>query len=427
MEPGDIVELEPEGIAHGGAAVARHEGRVVFVADAIPGERVRARLFETRKAAFWRAEAVEVLAPSRHRRPHIWPEAAIERDPADRPGGADYGHIAPGHQRALKARVLAEALERHARGVALPGPIAVQPAPGETEDGTGWRTRVTLHVDAEGRAGPYAARSHRVIPVETLPLVHPALAAFVDPRTDTRIHTDFDSDAARSTDRRWELLRDGDGGLQNIIDGRGAERVITEYVGDRSFRLAAGGFWQVHREAPAVLSAAVARLLAPLEPDPAAHHLDLYGGVGLLGAALLDAAGPLRLTSVEADRTASAFAAENLARPIAGGRTAPVAAVAAGVAGFLRRTLAAAAAVDRTAFARGIAVLDPPRSGAGAEVVGALLELSPSAVLYVACDPVALARDLGLFAAGGYRPAALEAHDLFPNTHHLETIALLQR
>src|SRR5690349_12733986 len=125
---GREVELDATNIAHGGISVARLDGRVVFVSDAIPGERVVARVTDDAKPTFWRADTVRVLEPSIHRRPHPWAEAALDRDPAQRPGGAEFGHIAPQHQRELKAQVLREALarfggvERETTVEALPGP-----------------------------------------------------------------------------------------------------------------------------------------------------------------------------------------------------------------------------------------------------------------------------------------------------------------
>ena len=109
---GREVEVEATNIAHGGFGVARLDGRVVFVAEAIPGERVRARISDDRKARFWWADTVEVLESSPHRRPHLWPEADVSRDPAIRPGGADFGHIDPAHQRAHVASVGIEADQR---------------------------------------------------------------------------------------------------------------------------------------------------------------------------------------------------------------------------------------------------------------------------------------------------------------------------
>ncbi|MFT4281404.1 TRAM domain-containing protein, partial [Microbacterium sp.] len=177
---GAEIELDITDVAHGGVFVARHVdaeteargGRVVFVPDTVPGERVRARVVDDSKPAFWRAELLEVLEPSPHRRPHVWSAAEVSAAPEDRPGGADFGHIALAHQRELKKRVIADALSRVGR---VDLPVTVEPVDAETPDGTRWRTRVRLHADGEGRVGPYAARSHRVIPVDSLPLATEAI------------------------------------------------------------------------------------------------------------------------------------------------------------------------------------------------------------------------------------------------------------
>src|ERR1700712_4602358 len=106
------IELDVLRIAHGGVAVAEVEGRVVFVADTLPGERVLARITDDRHDRFWRAETVRVLDPSLDRVAHVWRAASIERAPERRAGGAEFGHIAPERQRALKAEVLRDALGR---------------------------------------------------------------------------------------------------------------------------------------------------------------------------------------------------------------------------------------------------------------------------------------------------------------------------
>ncbi|HKP07918.1 MAG TPA: TRAM domain-containing protein, partial [Microbacterium sp.] len=178
-ESGDLLDLDITGVAHGGVFVARHEGRVVFVPDTIPGERVRVRLTDTAKKSFWRGETLEVLEASPHRQLHVWRQADVDVPPEQRPGGADFGHIALEHQRALKLEVLRDALHRFggiSEPVATMSGVAPVPAPdgaeadGESVDGTGWRTRVSLHVDADGNVGQYAARSHRVVALEDLPL-----------------------------------------------------------------------------------------------------------------------------------------------------------------------------------------------------------------------------------------------------------------
>ncbi|GLJ62144.1 SAM-dependent methyltransferase [Microbacterium barkeri] len=422
MQTGDVVDLEVTDIAHGGVFVARHEGRVVFVPDAVPGERVRARVAEVKKS-FARAEALEVLDASEHRQPHIWAEADIARDPADRVGGADLGHIALAHQRELKAHVLRDAFARFADEKV---DVVVAPAADgdetESADGTGWRTRVGLHVDADGRIGPFASRSHRVIEVAHHPL---AVAEIESAALALQREKPGRVDLVRPADGRVRVIRRPDRRRTRGAQPAPAPEVVVERVGDRGFQVDAGGFWQVHRLAARTLHAAVARALDDIAPhglDADAWHLDLYGGVGLFADALASAAdGDARLTSVESAPRATAHARENLERhPRAE-------AVTARVERWLGALAADAEPADRDALRRGVTLLDPPRAGAGREVVDAVAALEPSAVVYVACDPVALARDVGLFRAHGYAPERLEAFDLFPNSHHVEALAVLRR
>ncbi|WP_194763516.1 class I SAM-dependent RNA methyltransferase [Microbacterium sp. UFMG61] len=403
-----LLDLDITGIAHGGTFIARHEGRVVFVSDAIPGERVRARLSEDstgESKSFWRAETVEVLEASPHRRPHIWSEADVARAPEDRPGGADLGHIDLEHQRVLKRQVLTEALDRFAgSGLDAPEIEAV-----ESGDGTGWRTRVTLHVDGEGNVGPYAARSHRVIPVGSHPLARPgiekaALAlASGDPGSVDLVEPGDGSVRVIRRDRLDERPARGQG-------RRPAPEVVYEQVGDRRFQVDAGGFWQVHSRAASVLDGAVYGILDG-HVDPAKRHLDLYGGVGLFAASLADLGGT-DIVTVESSRRATEHARRNLA-PL------EVTAVTARVDRYLAGASAGASV--------GAVVLDPPRAGAGRAVVDALHTLAPEAIAYVACDPVALARDLGTFRAHGWKVKTLRGFDLFPHSHHFEVVALLTR
>jgi tRNA/tmRNA/rRNA uracil-C5-methylase (TrmA/RlmC/RlmD family) len=407
---GTEVELDITNVAHGGVFVARHEGRVIFVADAIPGERVRARITDDSQKSFWRADTLEVLAPSSHRRDHIWAEARVEGDPAERPGGADFGHIALDHQRELKAFVVTDSLSRMAK---IDQTVTVQSAPGDDEtNGLGYRTREFLHVDEDGRVGPFASRSHRVVTVSSLPLA-------------TRRIQDSAPLTATIKGIDGVTLVDADSGIV-ALESRDKDStkapLIVQRVGDREFQLRASGFWQVHRRAPIVLTEAVTRAIDSQLFDPRAANLDLYAGVGLLAAAVGDAFGSTtRITSVEYDEEATEFASNNLADWV-GARAIP-----ARVDYFLNDLVATASAVDRSRLNAATVILDPPRSGAGKSVVDALVELAPAQIVYVACDPVALARDAQLLALGGYDLAHLEAHDLFPHTHHVEAVARFVR
>ena len=415
LTTGQLIELTVDNVAHGGICVARHDGRAVFVPDTAPGERILARVTEVKKR-FARAETLRVIETHEERRDHIWPEAAIDRDPADRAGGAEFGHLTLSYQRELKRRVLADSFARFAKLDIADDLTAVEACPGDDDlGGTRWRTRVTLHVDEHGNVGPYAARSRRVIPVASLPLAVPDIEELAP----------LDG-VALGESGRYELVQPSelDARIRFVpATRRGAnpvrsERVITETVNDRSFQLAEDGFWQVHRQAATTLFNAV-QDAARDHFDPEAQHLDLYGGVGLLAAALGELGGKRsRVESVEAVESATEHAQENLAEWV-GAR-----AITARVDHYLNRLLN-----DRGARALrcGTVVLDPPRAGAGLEVIESLDALDPRQLIYVACDPVALARDTAYLAERGWKLTSLRAFDLFPSTHHVETLARFDR
>ena len=217
-----------------------------------------------------------------------------------------------------------------------------------------------------------------------------------------------------------DVLAPSVGGARMII-GKQARSVIRERVGDREFRVDDAGFWQVHEAAPQTLTEAVQSGIVEDLFDPKAANLDLYGGVGLLAAAVGDKFGSsLRITSVESDERATEHAAENLADWI-GAHT-----VTARVEQWVR-SLADASATERARLSAATVVLDPPRSGAGRSVLDALTELRPAQFVYVACDPVAFARDVATLQESGYRLDRLRAFDLFPHTHHVEAVGTLVR
>jgi tRNA/tmRNA/rRNA uracil-C5-methylase (TrmA/RlmC/RlmD family) len=170
----------------------------------------------------------------------------------------------------------------------------------------------------------------------------------------------------------------------------------------------------VHREAATALDRVVRAELAKLDAPERAHHLDLYGGVGLFSAALAEHGVDSCVTTVESAGRATQHAADNLA-------DLPVEAISARVERFIAQLQ------PTDAIARGITLLDPPRSGAGEQVVRRIGELNPAAVVYIACDPVALARDAGIFRELGYTVDSLRGIDLFPSSHHVEAVAVLTR
>ena len=401
-------EVEVGAVAHGGHCVARHEGRVVFVRHALPGERVRVRVSEDGGGSYCRADAVAVLAASPDRVeppcPYAGPGAC---------GGCDWQHASAGAQLELKAAVVREALTR--LGGLSDVDVAVQPLPGGL---LGWRSRVQYAADPAGRLGFRRHRSHEVELVDHCPLGTEAVSGVDAPA------------AVWPGEEVVEVVTSGAGESvvlatprpEQPVPPRGRQRPprkpparrtgpaqVTEHAAGRDWRVAAGGFWQVHPHAADTLTAAVLDLLAPA-PGEAAY--DLYSGVGLFAGVLAEAVGVTgRVVAVEADAAAARDAAANLA-------AYPGASVHHGnVATWL----------DRGPGEVDLVVLDPPRSGAGLPVIAAICGLEPRAIAYVACDPAALARDVRAAGEHGYRLTGLRAYDLFPMTQHVECVALLER
>lgn len=363
---GDRVEATIGPVAHGGHMVAR-----VPVGDTSVVVFVRHALPDERVVIeitdvakrFFRGDAVEILEPS--------PDRVTAPCPLSGPGacgGCDFQHVALPAQRRLKGAVVTEQLQRLA-GLDLP--VEVQEVPG-APDGLHWRTRMQYVALTGGGKGLRKNHSHEVVPVAECLI---------------------------------EAL-----GARVVLTGEPPESgTITETVRDRTFDVATDGFWQVHPGAPETLVSAVMELLAP---KPGERAMDLYAGVGLFSAFLAEAVGPTgSVISIEGDRRASDLAGSNLAD--------------------LRNVKTRAGRVDRVLVdldtMADIVVLDPPREGARKPVVDAVVDLAPRAVAYVACDPAALARDLSYFAARGYRLTELRSFDLFPMTHHVECVALIER
>jgi tRNA/tmRNA/rRNA uracil-C5-methylase (TrmA/RlmC/RlmD family) len=187
---------------------------------------------------------------------------------------------------------------------------------------------------------------------------------------------------------------------------------ITEHAIGRDWRVSGDGFWQVHPAAADLLATTV---LDGLRPEAGDTAFDLYCGVGLFSGALVDAG--CRVIGVESSRDAVAAARRNLA---------DVGSRARFHAARVDRALAAPRGRSALPGSVDLVVLDPPRSGAGKRVIDQLVRRRPRAIAYVACDPAALARDLGYLFGQAYQLVSLRAFDLFPMTHHMECVAILR-
>jgi tRNA/tmRNA/rRNA uracil-C5-methylase (TrmA/RlmC/RlmD family) len=377
----------------------------VFVRHALPGETVVARVTEEQDR-FLRADAVAVLVASPDRVTPPCPYAAPGRC-----GGCDWQHATPAAQRSLKAAVVRERL---ARVAGIERDVVVEPVDPEL----GWRSRVRFAVTEDGRLGLRRHRSDSIEPVDRCLIASPGVesvgaeALRWPGMAEVEVIAGQDRAVVVTAQRKKapvgadvapdvSVLRgDGRGGASPVRGRPG----VRETAAGRIWWVGGSGFWQAHVAAPDVLVAAV---LAALSPAPTDVALDLYSGVGLFAGALA----PLvaRVFAAESDPGAVADARQNL-------RDLPNAEAHEGRVDLVLARLGLGR-VD-------LAVLDPPRDGAGAPVMAAIAALAPRRIAYVSCDPGSLARDLR--DVPGYALTSLRAFDLFPMTAHVECVALLE-
>lgn len=408
------MEITVERVANGGWCVGRHEGRVVFVRHALPGERVRVKVTEE-TARFLRADAIEIIEPS--------PDRVVPPCPFAGPGrcgGCDWQHATLDAQRRMKAEVVAEQFKRLA---GLDVDVTVEELP-LAPDGLGWRTRVRFAVRPDGVVGLRRHRSHEIEPVDACLIAHPRVEAVGVERANWRGADSVEVIASSAGDRavvvrpggrRAVAVPDLDAPAAVLVDeGRGRTRAVRgrptvrERAAGRVFQVTGSGFWQVH---PAAADTLVDTVMEMAAPQPGEWALDLYCGAGLFAAALAEAVGPEGgVLGVESEAAAVRDARRNL-------RDLPHAGVERG---------RVETALDRHGIERAdLVVVDPPRTGLGRPVVDRIAALEAGRIVYVSCDPATLARDVAWLAGHGYTLAGLRAFDAFPMTEHVECVALL--
>ena len=418
-----MVELDIERPVPGGDMLARHEGRVVFVAGALPGERVRAVITKRRGAVAW-ALVRDVITASPDRRD-------VTSDPLC--GGRTYAHIRYDRQLALKAEVIADAFRRIAKH-ALEQPVPVVASPE-----TGYRLRARLHVDGAS-FGFYREGSHTVCaagPTEQLTdatlvavgRLHAALGRGAGVCTsllvseDTagvaRVVTCATRDGAALDPFLGMTLPEGLTGV--VVQARkgefiaaGSDQVVDHSASLPGVAMAArpavtwarrgASFFQGNRF---LVGALLDRVLAAAS----GRFVDLYAGVGLF-AIPMAARGQSGL-AVEGDPTSAGDLASN-GEPYRDQLQTRAESVEA----------ATTRALD---VPPDVVVVDPPRTGLSAEVLTGLLRWRAPRIVYVSCDVPTLARDAQRLLADGYRLSSLEALDMFPNTPHVECVAVFDR
>ncbi|MBP8273031.1 MAG: class I SAM-dependent RNA methyltransferase [Acidobacteria bacterium] len=417
-----FLELSIERPVAGGRMLARHDGQVVFVHGALPGERVRARI-ERRQKQLLFADTVEVLEASPDRRAPVCDLAC---------GGSSYAHIHYDRQRLLKGEIIADAFARIAKQP-LAGPVTVAASPEAA-----YRMRARVHVEG-GRWGFYREGTHTLCDAAATQQLRPDTCAAIDafvaaqPALMPRLTAITVSENVDATARILQLEpKEGAGRLKPIADlavpgihGVSAHEGPTlwgaQWIEDSSAAIwPAGAPFEremIWRRRPASFFQGNRFLLGALVNEvlraagDAARVIDLYAGGGLFSVAL--AATERHVIAIEMDGSSARDLADN-AQPL-GER---LVALASPVEPIVRQ---------RPPFVPGAVVMDPPRAGASPEALAGVTNWSVPKVIYVSCDPPTLARDCGKLIASGYRLTSITGFDLFPNTPHVEAVAVLER
>lgn len=453
---------------HGGYCLAHRDGQTYMVCFGLPGETVKA-VPVAKKGKVIFAEVSEVLQASPQRQAPVWALGGPGGT-----GGADLCHVKLPYQRIWKTQVLSDCLRRlggeevFAQALAVNGGelscLGASSVRAGGEDGLGYRLRADFEVSPAGRVAMTKFRGEELVEIDSFPLADPVIsgASFFGDR-------DSWSEVFKPGGRiRAWASADG----LRVWNGRALFNESAQQVAEKNVRLtvagfgdylvAPNGFWQAHRQAAWILCEQVMAAATsdfglgsgvfnaqgeglgnplsgeadgsvearerseadttsdlPLIPGDRRWEeiLELYSGAGLFSRPLtkiLDRGG--RLTTLEGSKPAVKMARKNLS----------------GVPGRLQIR---AGRVDARALADyagkmkapPLVVMDPPRSGAGQKVMAALANLEPERIIYVACDPAALARDLKVAVSRGYQIESLQAYDLFPHTHHVETVVLMSK
>ena len=374
------------------------DGRVVFVEGALPGELVDVDI-ELAKKDFARGRLVEILERSPLRDS---PSCAHRRNGC---GGCDWMHLQPEAQLDAKVEIVRESLRRIAR--LDPAVVDALVHEGAAVSPFGYRTTIRVVGGPNGSVGYRAAGSNDVIEVTSCPIAESTLSRLLpaieaDEGAELTLRTSVATGAVTAVwDKKYRKSIRGVPSTVHI----GERAWLSERVAGHDLRVSAGSFFQSGVQAAELLVAAV-KTAAP-ELVGARHAVDAYGGVGLFAVTTMESA--QHVTVVESSKSGCLDAEHNLR-----GRQANV--VRADVSGWTAPT------GDGPTPPVDVIVADPARPGLGKPGVAALAAAGAAVLVLVSCDPVSLARDVTLLADAGYAPERVEVFDLFPNTHHVETV-----
>lgn len=386
LKVGEVIEVQIGPVAHGGHFVARHNGQVIFVRHGITDELVKVKITSV-SSKIAHADVIEVLKQSESR---VTPPCKY----AGSCGGCDFQHIEINSQRHYKSSIVKEQFLRIGKIDldALGFDLRVQAV--EPTNGLHWRTRMDFAVSPNGGIGFFGARSNEVVEIKDCLIA------------DERMNVPELSARSWKSDARVEVVVSSTNEISVMRSGRSISgpTQIVEQVGGNSFKISPVSFWQSHRAAPVELTKAVLTQLAVKNGD---NVCDLYSGVGLFAAAILKEVGDRGfVTLIESDKTAVADARKIFLNK----ENVKI------LQGLVAQQLSIVKRAD-------LILLDPPRTGAGEVVIQQMVKFRPRKIVYVACDPAALARDAKTLEESGYKLDHIQAFDLFPMTQHIECVA----
>lgn len=403
------IRVTATSMAYGGDAIARHEGKVVFIPYTMPGDELLVELVEE-KARYARARPLEILSASPNRVEPRCPHFSTC-------AGCQWQHIAYESQLRFREEILRSQLKR----IGHLADVSVRPTIGMASPWN-YRNYVQMHVDENGQLGFLAARGHSVVPIRECHVMD-ALVAQVFAALDIDFpELERVSIRAGTTTGQQLLVLETAGHTAPTLeadlpvscvllleDGTPityvGDNYVTENVSGRAFRISATSFFQINTAQIEPLVDTIHRYLSPKGNEVL---LDVYCGVGVLGMSLADKVkAVIGIDESEAAIADARFNSQGLEN--------------------VHHSLGRAEEIFPSLDCQpDLVILDPPRQGCHEEVLSALLSLAPARVVYVSCDPATLARDLGRLVPGGYELVEVQPVDMFPQTYHIEAVALLE-
>jgi 23S rRNA (uracil1939-C5)-methyltransferase len=411
-KPRGTITATIEKLVYGGAGLGRHQGKVIFVPFSVPGDRLLVRPVEEKKT-FLRGEIKRILEPGKGR---VEPKCPYFK----KCGGCQWQQMEYSLQLEAKKRILEEIFHhRFPKTREIPIKMTACPQP------YGYRSRARMQLRGSGSSasvGFYQCRSHSVEDVESCPLFRPLLNEALNSLRQFKLKVDTESKpqemdiACSEEEGTWATARTGTAvseGITALLGTRRSEEVILRRkVGDFLYLVTASAFFQSN---DFMISELVALVRECAKTTGKKSALDLFAGVGLFSLPL--ALQFEEVVAVENSPSASRLCASSAKAAGIGNLHS----VCADVSDWMKTTEVSA----RPEF--DLIVLDPPRSGAGPEIMEQIADWAPELIIYVSCDPQTLSRDLAKISPSHYRIDLVAGLDMFPQTYHFETVVRLAR